>query len=64
MPTLVLTTSMADELGIARADLLGSTLTEDPGRLLEGLLMSRGFDLSRLVHVSEMAGSSGFVLTQ
>jgi hypothetical protein len=64
MPTLVLTTSMADELGVARADLLGSTLSEDAGRLLEGLLRSRGFDLSCPVHIIEMAGDSGFVLTQ
>jgi hypothetical protein len=64
MPTLVLTTSMADELGVARPDLLGPTLSVDAGRLLEALLMSRGFDLGRTVHVSEMVGGSGFVLTQ
>ena len=64
MPTLVLTTSMADELGVAPADLLGSTLSVDAGRLLEELLRSRGFDLSRPVHLNDMAGGIGFVLTQ
>ena len=64
MPTLVLTTSMADELGVAPAALVGPILSADAGRLLEGVLMSRGFDLTRSVHVSEIAGGRGFVLTQ
>ena len=44
MTTLALTTSWPTNSALRGRIWLGSTLSETPGRLLEGLLLSRGFD--------------------
>ena len=64
MSTLTLTTGTADAVGVARADLREPTLSPSAGRLLEALLRSSGFDVTRAIHVSELADGAGFVLTQ
>jgi hypothetical protein len=64
VPTLTLTPETVDALGVAPADLLGPTLSASAGRLLQALLVSRGFDPSRTIHVSELADGGGFLLTQ
>jgi hypothetical protein len=51
-------------MGLALADLLEPTLSNDAVRLLEGLLRSRGFDMTHTIHVTELADAGGFVLTQ
>jgi hypothetical protein len=64
MPMLTLTPGTVDALGILRTDLQQPTLSADTGRLLDALLMSRGFDLRHTIHVSELAAGAGFLLTQ
>jgi hypothetical protein len=51
-------------LGAFRDDLLQPVLSSDAMRLLEALLASRGFDISRAVQVIELTSGEGFVLTQ
>ena len=64
MPIVTLTPGTADAMGLALADLLEPTLSNDAVRLLEGLLRSRGFDMTHTIHVTELADAGGFVLTQ
>jgi hypothetical protein len=51
-------------LGVSRGDLLQPVLSSDATRLLGALLVSRGFDVTRAVRVTELASGEGFVLTQ
>ena len=64
VPTLTLTLETLAALGVSRGDLLQPVLSSDATRLLEALLVSRGFDISRAVQVIELASGEGFVLTQ
>jgi hypothetical protein len=60
--TLTLETLAA--LDVSRNDLLEPVLSSDAKRVLEALLTSRGFDITRTVRVVELASGEGFVLTQ
>jgi hypothetical protein len=64
VPTLALTWETLAALGVSRDDLLQPVLSSDATRLLEALLVSRGFDISRAVQVIELTSGAGFVLTQ
>jgi hypothetical protein len=64
MPTLTLSTRVVEDLGLTRAEMLRPELNQDAKRVLEALLVSRGFNLHGLIHVSELSGRDGFVLTQ
>jgi hypothetical protein len=64
MPTLTLTFGTLEALGLSRADLSESTLQLDAQHPLEPLLASRGFDVTRTIHVHKLTGGEGFVLTQ
>jgi hypothetical protein len=44
--------------------MLRPELNQDAKRVLEALLVSRGFNVRGLIHVSELSGRDGFVLTQ
>ena len=57
MPTLTLTLDTLAALGVSRDDLLQPVLSSDATRLLEPLLASRGFDISRAVQVIERAAT-------
>jgi dienelactone hydrolase len=63
-PVLTLTADRVDALGVSRDALLQFTLGPDSKRRLEPMLTSRGFDLTRTVHVIVLAGGEGIVLTQ
>ena len=64
VPTLTLTQETIKTLGIARADIVQAVLPANAKRLLEALLASRGFDVTRSVYVRELANGEGFLLTQ
>jgi hypothetical protein len=64
VPTLTLTLGTLAALGVCRDDLLEPVLSSDATRLLEALLTSRGFDVTRAVRVIELATGEGFVLAQ
>jgi hypothetical protein len=64
MPTLTVSNRLMEDLGLTRAEMLRPELNQDATRVLEALLVSRGFDLDALIHVSELPGDDGFVLTQ
>ena len=51
-------------LGVSRDELLRSTLGADSKRRLELMLASRGFDMTRTIHVVILASGEGVVLTQ
>jgi len=63
MPTITLTRATLEALGVSPDDFTGA-ITVEAKRLLEPLLASRGFDVTRTVHVVELANGEGFVLTQ
>jgi hypothetical protein len=63
MPTLTLTAETLATLGVRRAQLV-PTFTLDGRGLVEALLVSRGFDMTRAVRVVELASGDGFVFTQ
>ena len=63
MPTITLTRTTLEALGVSPDDLT-EAITAEAKRLLEPLLASRGFDVTRTVHVVELASGDGFVLTQ
>jgi hypothetical protein len=62
MPTLTLTIETLDALGVSRADFQESTPSSAATRAREG--MSRGFDVTRTVHVIVLASGEGVVLTK
>jgi hypothetical protein len=64
MPIVTLTLDKAEALGVSRTELLESTLSLHAMRALEPLLASRGFDMTRTVHVVVLASGEGIVLTQ
>jgi hypothetical protein len=64
MPTLTLALGTLEALGVSRADLDERVLGPDARRILEPLLASRGFDVTRTVHVIPLASGDGFILTQ
>jgi hypothetical protein len=64
VPTLTLTLETLAAVGVSRDDLLQPALSSDAKRLLEALLTSRGFDVTRAVRVIELASGEGFVLAQ
>jgi hypothetical protein len=53
-----------EALGVSDAELRQSTLGPDSMRGLELVLASRGFDLTRTIHVVVLASGEGIVLTQ
>jgi len=63
MPTLVLTNDVLERMAVRPAELIGKDRLEgDVRRVLEPLLVSRGFNVHGRVHITSTAG--GFVLTQ
>jgi hypothetical protein len=64
VPVLTLTTDRVETLGVSRDELQQSTLGLDSKRRLEPMLASRGFDMTRTVHVVMLANGEGIVLTQ
>ena len=64
MPTITLTLETLDAVGVSYSDLQESTLAPDVTRVLEGMLVSRGFDVTRAVHVIVLATGEGVVLAQ
>jgi hypothetical protein len=54
----------AEVLGVSRDELQQSTLGHESKRRLEPMLASRGFDMTRTVHVVVLANGEGIVLTQ
>jgi hypothetical protein len=63
MPTLTLTTETLATLGVRREQLV-PTFTLDGRGLVDALLASRGFDMTRAVRVVELASGDGFVFAQ
>jgi hypothetical protein len=61
---LTLSTRVVEDLGLTRAEMPRAELNQDAKRVLEALLVSRGFNLHGLIHISELSGRDGFVLTQ
>jgi hypothetical protein len=53
-----------EALGVSRDELLQSTLGPDSKRRLEPMLASRGFDMTRTIHVVVLASGDSVVLTQ
>jgi hypothetical protein len=64
MPTLTLTLEDAPAAGRPCAAKLVPTFTLEGRGLLEGLLVSRGFDMTRAIRVAELASRERFVFTQ
>jgi hypothetical protein len=64
VPALTLSTRLIEDLGLSHTEMLRSELSHHANRVLEALLVSRGFDLHRLIKVSELPGHDGFVLIQ
>jgi hypothetical protein len=64
MPVLTLTMDSVEALGLSRDKLQQSTLGLDSKRRLEPMLASRGFDMTRTVHVVVLDNGEGIVLTQ
>ena len=64
MPVLTLTMDRVEALGVSRDELQQSTLGLDSKRGLEPMLASRGFDMTRTIHVVVLANGDGIVLTQ
>lgn len=64
MPVLTLTMDCVEALGVSHDELRQSTLGLDSTRRLEQMLASRGFDLTRTIHVVVLASGEGIVLTQ
>jgi hypothetical protein len=63
VPTLTLTLDTLATLGVRRAHLVPTFTLEGRG-LLEGLLVSRGFDMARAMRIVELATAEGFAFTQ
>jgi hypothetical protein len=64
VPVLTLTMDRVEALGVSRDELQQSTLGLDSKRRLEPMLTSRGFDMTRTIHVVVLASGQGIVLTQ
>jgi hypothetical protein len=64
VPILTLTMDHVEALGVSRDELLQSTLGPDSKRRLEPMLASRGFDMTRTIHVVVLASGDGIALTQ
>jgi hypothetical protein len=64
MPVLTMTMDSVEALGLSRDELQQSTLALDSKRRLEPMLTSRGFDMTRTIHVVVLANGEGIVLTQ
>jgi hypothetical protein len=54
----------AEVLGVSSDELQQSTLGLDSKRRLEPMLASRGFDMTRTIHVVVLPGGEDIVLTQ
>ena len=63
MPTLTLSLDALQQVGVRRGHLVPTFTLEGRG-LLEALLASRGFDMTRAIRVVELASGDGFVFTQ
>jgi hypothetical protein len=64
VPVLTLTMGRVEALGVSRDELQQSTLGLDSKCQLEPMLASRGFDMTRTIHVVVLANGDGIVLTQ
>jgi hypothetical protein len=64
VPVLTLAMDRVEALGVSRDELLRSTLGSDSKRRLEPMLTSRGFDMTRMIHVVFLRNGQGIVLTQ
>jgi hypothetical protein len=64
VPVLTLTVDRVEALGVSRDELQQSILGLDSKRRLEPMLASRGFDMTRMIHVVVLATGEGIVLTQ
>jgi hypothetical protein len=54
----------AEALGVSLEEIQQFTLGLDSKRRLEPMLASRGFDMTRTIHVVVLANGEGIVLTQ
>jgi hypothetical protein len=64
MPVVTVTVDHLEGLGLLFDRLLRSTLDADAQRALEPLLASRGFDVTRTIHVVVLASGEGIILMQ
>jgi hypothetical protein len=64
VPTLTLTLDTAAALGVSGDDLRQVALPAHAMLSLEGLLASRGFDVKRVVYVSELLAGEGLGLVR
>jgi hypothetical protein len=64
MPVVTVTVDHLETLGVLFDRLLRSTLDADAQRALKPRLASRGFDVTRTIHVVILAGGDGIVLIQ
>ena len=64
MPTVTLTLETLTTLGVRSADLMRDVLPPETVKLLEPLLIARGFDVTRSVNVVVPATDEGVTLTQ
>jgi hypothetical protein len=64
MPVVTMTVDHLESLGLLFDRLLRSTLDVDAQRALKPLLASRGFDVTRTIHVVVLASGGGIVLIQ
>jgi hypothetical protein len=62
MPTVTVSPELLHVLGASLAGV--NELDRDAKRLLEALLVSRGFDLKAAIRVSPLPRAEGFLLTQ
>jgi hypothetical protein len=64
VPVLTLPMDRAEALGVSLEEIQQFTLGLDSKRRLEPMLASRGFDMTRTIHVVVLASGDGIVLTQ
>jgi hypothetical protein len=64
MPVLTLPMDRVEALGVSLEEIQQFTLGLDSKRRLEPMLASRGFDMTRTIHVVVLASGDGIVLTQ
>jgi hypothetical protein len=64
MPVVTVTVDHLEALGLLFDRLLRSTLDGEAHRALEPLLASRGFDVTRTIHVVVLTSGEGIILMQ
>jgi len=62
MPTLTVSLALLETLGVNLNDV--DELNHEAARVLEALLVSRGFNITKTIHVRRLPRDEGFLLTQ